>query len=151
MRVFAVAALCLCALTTQAAENFGDEVARCLSAKKVMPDTPEFDAAVPVCETTVENSRKRRAAMDALRDAWGLCLRQQAATIDDGISPASDIGTALQQSCEADFAAMTEAMMLPPEVKYQAYRERAASTKDVVTRLVLLNRAAKNREKPLKQ
>lgn len=131
MRALACAALilCVCSLPTQAAENFGDWVARCLAGKGVAPNTSAFDGAVSACEKEVRS--------DELANAWVRCLIRDISAIDDGVSPASDIATAVQFSCQAEQAAMSR-------IAGSGYEDKQKVTCEVAMRIVLELRAARN-------
>lgn len=147
LRIFLIL-LSLAALPAWAAEDFGDQVARCLVAKGVNPDPDDsgFKAAAKVCEREIDLGR-RRANLDRLKEDWQLCLLRNIEAIDDGVSPASDIATAVQSTCSEEYAAMGDAVTMSQEAKYQVYQDRFKTTKGAAIPIVLIARAAKNKAK----
>lgn len=127
------------------AENFGDEVVRCLVSKGVHADAPDFNAASKVCEQEVDLARRRDQQAE-LRNVWNRCLAKEIAAIDDGVSSASDIATAVQSYCEKEYSATVDAAFpSSPKMRSMAEQDRFKTTKEAATTIVLLVRAAKNK------
>lgn len=80
-------------------------------------------------------------SLNQSRDAWHVCIAKEAIKLDDGISPASDIASALQVMCEKEHSAMLDRMTVSPETRYRLSQDRIANTKEVAIRLVLQIRA----------
>ena len=89
------------------AEPYGDRVARCLAEQKVMPDSPDFNQQAERCE--------RILRMDDAKAAWQVCMWRAVASMDDRVSPASDIATATADQCGQEYGAMLDASTLSPE------------------------------------
>jgi hypothetical protein len=83
--------------------------------------------------------------MAEARDNWQLCIADQVAELDDGISNASDIATGVQSSCDNEFKQMLDTMTLGSN-RYEIERSREARTKEFATRIVLLQRATKRQQ-----
>ena len=119
------------------AEPYGDRVARCLAEHRVMPDAPDFNQQAERCERILK--------MDDAKTAWQGCVSRAAAAMDDRVSPASDIATAIGDQCGAEHEAMLDASTLSPETRYRLYSERMKATKELAIKLVLMQRAEANR------
>ena len=121
--------------TSASAANFGDEVADCLVRRGVTQAGPAFDAARPGCEREVERSR-RVAQIEDAKTAWQICVMKQIAKIDDGISTASDVATAVQGDCEQEYETFLNSVSLSAQVRAEQWGLRRATTKELATSLV---------------
>ena len=79
--------------------------------------------------------------LDQAKNAWHICIVKEAILLDDSISPASEIASALGNSCEKEHDAMLDRMTISPELRYRFSQDRIASTKTVALKLVLQVRA----------
>lgn len=120
------------------AEPYGDRVVRCLAEQKVMPDAPDFNQQAERCERILK--------MDDAKTAWQGCVSRAVALMDDRVSPASDIATAIADQCGPEYDAMLDASTLSPENRYRLYSERMKATKELAVKLVLMQRAEANRQ-----
>lgn len=119
------------------AEPYGDRVARCLAEQKVMPDAPDFNQQAERCEGILK--------MDDAKAVWQACVWRAVASMDDRVSPASDIATAIADQCGREYEAMLDASTLSPETRYRLYSERMKATKELAVKLVLMQRAEAHR------
>ena len=93
--------------------------------------------------TSVRAQDKPASALDNARDQWHLCIANEAVKLDDGVSPASDIASAVQSSCETEFSGMLDRMTLNPEMRQLFMSKRLESTKEVGITIALKLRAKK--------
>lgn len=107
------------------AEPYGDQVVRCLAEQAER------------CERILK--------MDDAKAAWQGCVSRAVALMDDRVSPASDIATAIADQCGPEHEAMLDASTLSPETRYRLYSERMKATKELAIKLVLMQRAEANR------
>ena len=122
---------------------FGDMVIECLAKMKAQPGSPEFNKQSDLCEKYVTTDIKLAA--------WHKCIAIEANRLDDRISTASDIASAVSLSCEKEFNEYLDTLNVSAEVKRLAIRDRAQATKDVAIKLILIMRASKKTKyKPLK-
>ena len=119
------------------AEPHGERIVRCLAEHKVVPDAPDFKQQVEWCERILKG--------DDAKTAWQVCVSRAVAAMDDRVSPASDIATAIADQCGQEHDAMLDAMTLAPETRYLLYSERIKTTKELAIKLVLMQRAEANR------
>lgn len=85
--------------------------------------------------------------LERVRAVWQGCVRGEIEKLDDGVSPAADIATAVQRSCEAEHDAMLDTMTLSPQVRYQISTERAATTREFAIGETLRVRATRRAPK----
>lgn len=119
------------------AEPYRDRVVRCLAEQKVRPDAPDFNQQAERCERILK--------MDDAKAAWQGCVSRAVALMDDRVSPASDIATAIADQCGQEHETMLDASTLSPETRYRLYSERMKATKELAVKLVLMQRAEANR------
>jgi hypothetical protein len=134
LRVFLIA-LSLAALPAGAAENFGDQVARCLAATGVNQDSEDsgFKAATKACEHEVQTTRAAPSAKAAItpqadpydalvaealaqeraeiRATFGArmyidCTIKKVSFVDDGRADEATVAAALRDRCADDFRRM---------------------------------------------
>jgi len=82
--------------------------------------------------------------MHVARDDWQLCVANEVKKIDDGISPASDIATAVQSTCQSEFKKMLDTMALG-SVRHDVEQGRQSQTKELAIRITLMQRANKTK------
>lgn len=82
-------------------------------------------------------------ALNKARGIWHACILKEASSLDDGVSPASDIATGVQMSCIPEHDAMLDQMTIGPEIRYQFSQQRVDLTKQVAIKFVLQLRAEK--------
>lgn len=128
----------LLAPATVSAEQYGGRIVRCLAEHKVTPDAPEFNQKADQCD--------RKLKMDDAKFAWQVCVAHAVKELDDRMSPASDIATAVSDQCGDEYQALLDASTISPETKYRLHSQRAATTKDLAVKLVLMQRAEANRQ-----
>ena len=75
--------------------------------------------------------------------AWRWCLHKEVRAIDDGISSAGDIATAVEGSCQPEFHAMVESLKLDGVGRHWWDVHGEQVTRDAATRIVLQQRAAR--------
>ena len=117
---------------------FGDEVAECLVSRGIKSGSPQFASEMEICEKKVEQSRN----LDSARDTWQRCVMQEVSLLDDRVSPASDIGFAVQQECRQEYGKMLDSLAISPQARYMAEQNRADSTRELATRFTLIRRAS---------
>jgi hypothetical protein len=145
VRTMLILALAVAPLTSSSGQSLGDEVAACLGARNVKPLSPGFEKALRLCEIEVEAKRQMQIqALEGTKEAWGKCLISQIAALDDGISTASDVATAVQDTCEPEYIAVVDSLDLQPADWDTAYQQRREATKEASTGLVLIVRAARS-------
>lgn len=81
------------------------------------------------------------------REQWRLCIQRAIEALDDGISTASDIAGGVQNSCEAEYHAMSATIKLTPAMQNEASADRTNVTRQVAQELVLRVRAARRAQK----
>jgi hypothetical protein len=133
--MIALSAIFCTAPSASLAANFGDQVVACMVSKGVTKAGPAFDAARPGCEREVERAR-RITAIDDAKTAWQVCVMKQIAKIDDGISTASDVATAVQDDCEPEHEVLLGSTSLSDQVKALQRDSRRAATKELAISLV---------------
>lgn len=79
---------------------------------------------------------------NALRDIWQGCLAAAIREVDDHISTASDVATAVQNRCQAEYDQLNRSFNFSPEMMRLLNEERFSRTKEVATILVLEVRGA---------
>jgi hypothetical protein len=132
-----------------AAEDFDDDVAACLAARRLEPYSPAFFKAIPLCQREVAPIRLARAKqMEERRAAWAQCMLDRIVTLDNGVAAAADVAAAAQGACEDEYAAVVDSMDLTPEGRASVYQKRHSVTKEVSTGMVLDVRAAMEAERP---
>ena len=82
-----------------------------------------------------------QADMDAARGAWTLCVLKEVETLDDGISPASEVATAVQSSCPREYMRTLDTMYLERDARAGMEQSREKTTHDVAVRMVFMVRA----------
>lgn len=85
--------------------------------------------------------RPPAAALNNARDEWHACILKEVTKLDDHISPASDIATAVQMSCVREHEAMLDRMTTTPQMRDSFSQARADLTKQVAITMVLKLRA----------
>jgi hypothetical protein len=91
---------------------------------------------------------KQLSPLEAARNIWHLCIAIEANRIDDTTSPASDIATALQSTCESAYVRYLDQMTLNQQMRQQFLAQRLATTKEVATTMVLKLRAKRRAPEP---
>jgi hypothetical protein len=84
---------------------------------------------------------QQNSALNAARDEWHACIQKEVIKLDDHISPASDIATAVQMSCIREHEAMLDRMTNTPQMRDKFAQARADITKQVAVTMVLKLRA----------
>jgi hypothetical protein len=84
---------------------------------------------------------ERSAELNKARDEWHVCIQKEVIKLDDHISPASDIATAVQMSCVREHDAMLDGMTLNAQMRDLFSQGRADLTKQVAITMVLKLRA----------
>lgn len=107
-----------------------------------MRNVQSWMVAVVLCAplfSLAQNGKPR--PLDQARDAWQVCLMKEVIRLDDGVSPISDIGSALQMSCEREYKSMVALAPMSMEEKQLSLQEGPSATKDVAMRMTLDVRA----------
>lgn len=84
--------------------------------------------------------------LDGAKELWHACIAKRVAVLDDGISPASDIATAVQTDCAAEHEVFLSRMTLSPAMRAQFAAGRLEDTRQVATVLVIKIRALRREQ-----
>ena len=144
------------AWTGSAVEDEGQNHAylNCLIAKKAYPPSiPKEDSEFCLREAGIEDPGE--AVRKEKGQAWRNCLVTNAARLDDGVSPASDIARAIVQLCPSEWREYVNALWMPPEPKQEMANGLEKYSIGEGVQAVLLTRrtlrdmsASKPKEKP---
>lgn len=141
MKYIIVIALAFLSFSAQA-KNFGDEVVDCAMRAGIQLDSPNKDKIFEACEKLVQQKRDteenkkivNRVVSEAILKA---CLNNTIISLDDAVSPASDIAKASVRYCNPEWQNFIKAFELP----YSSNEEYADNILiDTATAIVLSNR-----------
>jgi len=140
--------LLLASMGTSNAANFGDEVAECAVRHGAKSGSPELGRVFELCEkeVTAKREQEERLGPDLTKliGQFQNCLHVSAASLDDEISPASDVARAVTASCRQRWMSVLLANNEPLS-RIDSYP--GASITDAAIGAVLNNRSLKRRIK----
>lgn len=98
MSIVVSTVLMIAAQNHAVASNFGDEVARCVTKYGIPANSPRLSEAFTSCENEVDRNRN---GVVTKTDEFMACLKSSSRRLDDYLSPASEIATAIAFDCES--------------------------------------------------
>lgn len=140
-----------CETIVQRARN--ERVDLLSACKTANSDASEQQIAAEVCVKGATMVATEKMFIAPRRDAWAQCLAMHISTLDDGVSPASDIATAVQNSCADEYESLSSVISASQGLKTYAdpgtqehVMRRKAATREVALPIVLRLRASKRVE-----
>jgi hypothetical protein len=95
-----------------------------------------------------DDGRLKELAESMTRQGWHQCLARRIQSLDDNISPASDIATAVRMECATEFERFVQLIALEePATASTMRRERIALTREAAITITLELRAMRQRNR----